>query len=399
MRAARRGSAEQLLHLREEALGLRMGLLAGQLRELLQQLALLGGQLRGRLHDDAHVLVSPLLAVQVGDAVGLQPEDLPGLGAGGDGHLHLPVERGDIDFRAQRRVGEGDGHLAEDLVLLALEERVLLDDDGDVEVSRRTAPVSRLAHARQPHPRAVVHARGDGDLDDLFRGRLPGALAARAGVRHHRARAAAVPAGTRHREEALRVAQLPAAAARSARARARTALAAGAGARLALLRPGNRHLGTAAERGLLEGDLQVVAQVRATRAGAAPTSPATAEDVAENLAEDVVDVDALEPAAGATEALEGIARVSEAVVLRPPLGVAQHLVGLRGFLELLLGLVVPRVAIRVVLERHLAERALQLLRGDGLLDAQDLVVVAFLTRRRCWHSLQPLEFAGLFNAA
>src|SRR4051794_10951342 len=64
--------AEQLLHLVEEGLRLRMGLLTGHLREALQQFALLGGQLRGRFDDDAHVLIPALLAVQVRDALAAQ---------------------------------------------------------------------------------------------------------------------------------------------------------------------------------------------------------------------------------------------------------------------------------------------------------------------------------------
>jgi hypothetical protein len=58
-------------------------------------------------------------------------------------------------------------------------------------------------------------------------------------------------------------------------------------------------------------------------------------------------------------------------------GVGEDRVGLGGLLELLLGLLVAGIAIRVVLERQLAIRALDFLLGGGPRNAEDLVVVAF----------------------
>ena len=102
---------------------------------------------------------------------------------------------------------------------------------------------------------------------------------------------------------------------------------------------------------LVERDLQVVAQVGAALRAAAP-APA-AEDVAEaedvaQAAEDVLEAgeDGRVEAAGGGAAEAGVA---EAVVHVPLVGVGEHRVGLGRFLELLLGRLVARVAVRVVL--------------------------------------------------
>src|SRR5258708_31956588 len=100
---------EQLLHLREERLRLRMSVLAGDGREALEQLALLLGEAGRHLDGHAHVLVAALVAVQVRDALAAQPEDLSALRARGDLHLHLAVQRRHFDGGAERGLGEADG--------------------------------------------------------------------------------------------------------------------------------------------------------------------------------------------------------------------------------------------------------------------------------------------------
>jgi hypothetical protein len=66
-----------------------------------------------------------------------------------------------------------------------------------------------------------------------------------------------------------------------------------------------------------------------------------------------------------------------AVVGGALVGVAQHLVGLAGLLELLFGGVVAGVAVRMVLERLLAIGALQLLVAGVARNAQDFVIICF----------------------
>ena len=68
--------------------------------------------------------------------------------------------------------------------------------------------------------------------------------------------------------------------------------------------------------------------------------------------------------------------MAEAVIGRALLAVGEGLVGLVDFLELDLGLVVARVAVRVILHRELAEGGFQLRLGRRLRDAENLVIVA-----------------------
>ena len=70
------------------------------------------------------------------------------------------------------------------------------------------------------------------------------------------------------------------------------------------------------------------------------------------------------------------AGVAEAVVEAALLGVGEDGVRLGRFLELLLGGLVARIAVRVVLHRQLAVRALDFDFGRRARDPEDLVVVA-----------------------
>ena len=73
----------------------------------------------------------------------------------------LALERRHLDLGAERGLREAERHLADDVVVLAAEERVLADADHDVEVARRAAAAARLAFAAQLQARAGVDAGGD----------------------------------------------------------------------------------------------------------------------------------------------------------------------------------------------------------------------------------------------
>src|SRR6058998_4301723 len=126
---------EHRLHLLEEALRQRVYLLAREAGELLEQLPLPGRELARRLDDHADDLVSPAVAVQVGDATPLQREDLARLGAGGDLDPRLALERRHLDLHPQGRLREAERDLAYDVVPLAHEERMLALAEHDVEVA------------------------------------------------------------------------------------------------------------------------------------------------------------------------------------------------------------------------------------------------------------------------
>ena len=129
-----------------------------------------------------------------------------------------------------------------------------------------------------------------------------------------------------------------------------------------------------AERRLLEREVEVVAQILAA-AGAAlrPSAARLPEEVTEDAAEDVLEAGVEVEAAAAAEAVER--GVTEPVVLRPAVGVGEHLIRRRRFLEPLLGFLVAGIPIRMVLERHLTIGALQLLVAAPPIDVENLVEI------------------------
>ena len=130
-------------------------------------------------------------------------------------------------------------------------------------------------------------------------------------------------------------------------------------------------------------DLQILAALgsaAAARATSATAEHATKGIVAKDVAkarEDVLEVReaaALEATAAALRAFKGL--VPETVVLGALLRVAQHVVGLGGLLEELLGLLVSGILVGMVLDGHLLVGALDLVLGSVLGNSQHLVVVA-----------------------
>ena len=69
--------------------------------------------------------------------------------------------------------------------------------------------------------------------------------------------------------------------------------------------------------------------------------------------------------------------MTEAVVLAALLGIRKHGIRFRGFLEPFLGCVITGIAIRVILHRQFAERALDFAIVRSARNAEHLVVVTF----------------------
>ena len=152
----------------------------------------------------------------------------------------------------------------------------------------------------------------------------------------------------------------------------------------ALLVPHQVDLLLAAQRRLLKGHGDVHAQIVA--GDGAVLARAAAEAAAEHRGKDVLEAaeataaeaaEIAKPAAAEAARLGAV--VAELVVLRPLLGVGQHLVGLVDLLELLLGGLVAGVHVRVVLLRQLAIGLLDGRLVRALLEAKDLVVVSFVS--------------------
>jgi len=137
-----------------------------------------------------------------------------------------------------------------------------------------------------------------------------------------------------------------------------------------------------AQRSLGERDGDVGAQVGSRFSHGLGRVVAAAEEIAEDVAEltvDVVDVgESFEPAlshAGLPAEVVGLAL----------LGVAEHGVGFGDFLELLLRLLVARIAVGVVLERELAVSLLDLVLRSRAADSEDFIVV-FVADHSSMHS-------------
>src|SRR5688572_19560625 len=150
---------EEFLDLVEPALGARVvarAVLRADGLELAQQLTLALGEVDRRLEHHVAEEVAGHLAAHALDAFALEAEGLAGLRFGGHADLGRAVGGRDRDLAAERRGADGDRHLAMQVVVVALEHRVGLDVDLDVEVSGRAAVHPRLAFAGQSHAIAFV---------------------------------------------------------------------------------------------------------------------------------------------------------------------------------------------------------------------------------------------------
>src|SRR5690349_22404279 len=136
-------------------------------------------------------------------AVPAKPEHLAARGLGRNLHRHLALEGGHRDLAAQGRHGRRNRQLHVQVVALALEARVRGHRHPQVEVAAipaAVAPSAARSARGHPHPRAVVDAGRDLDVEIPRDLRPAGAMAARAGTTAHVAGAAALRAGLVHLE-------------------------------------------------------------------------------------------------------------------------------------------------------------------------------------------------------
>src|SRR5262249_2245309 len=211
-----------------------------------------------------------------------------------------------------------------------------------------------------------------------------GAAAGRAGLGNDLARAVTLGAGLLEREESLRNADLALPVAGRAGLRLRAGFRPRAVTGFAGLHRRDADLRFGAARGLLERELEVVAQIGAAvhAAAACPSARAGAEDLAEDVAAGGGEpAEAIGPRAEpartcGTEAGRRVhAGVAELVVRRALACVGEHFVGFLRLLEFLFGALV-RVPVRVVPHRELAIRLLDVLLRGIAIDAEHRIVVA-----------------------
>ena len=123
-------------------------------------------------------------------------------------------------------------------------------------------------------------------------------------------------------------------------------------------------LGRGTKSGFFKRHIQVVSKIGAALSSR-PAAPSASEEIAEaeNVAENIAEV-GKDIRIESTEAGSGTdTGMTEPVVVRALLRIAQNRIGLGGLFEFFLGLLVPRIPIGVILERKFAIGALDFLFG------------------------------------
>ena len=257
--------------------------------ELAQQAIRSFAQLLRDFHHRGDVQVALAVAAQARNALAADAEHLTGLRPLGEAILHGLAQRRHVDLRAQRRLGEGYGQIDVHVVLAALEQLVRAHADDDLQVARGAAALAQTALTADGQHLAVVDARGNLDRAALADAHLAEALEYGTGLVDDLARAAAerptVDGLDASEGRAGDHALLTAAAAGGAGVHAGAGLRAGAVALGALLIADEVDLLLAAQRGLLEGEGQVVAQIVAGSGAVAARGAAAA---GEELGKDVI---------------------------------------------------------------------------------------------------------------
>ena len=149
----------------------------------------------------------------------------------------------------------------------------------------------------------------------------------------------------------------------------------------------NLDLGLGSKNCVFKLDREIVAQIVAANLPRTSLLSSThVEHLAEQVAEDVAQVDTAAEATEAARAATAHTRVPKSIVGSALVRIAQHLVRFTRLFELLFCGVIARVAVRVELHCQLAISALQLLVAGFTRNAQNLVVICFAHSRICTHS-------------
>ena len=185
-----------------------------------------------------------------------------------------------------------------------------------------------LAFLRQAHLGAVVHARGNVDLELALAAQIAFALALLAGPANDLAAPAALGAGAAHGKKRLLIDHFAAAAAGGASDQSVFRLGAFALAAAAFFQARNLNVGGQAAHRIFEADFQIVADIFAALGPvAALLARASAEHVAESehVAEDVAQVGESGGRIEAVAGRGGHALMAEAVIRGALLRIARTL--------------------------------------------------------------------------
>ena len=278
-----------------------------------------------------------------------------GLGAGRHLQRHLiPLQRWHRFDDTQRGLGHIKRHTADQVEFIAHKQGMLPDAHLHIKVAGRPPVAAGIALAGNANLHPVVNAGGDGDGAVAPPPLVAPRAAVAAGRFHSAAGAVAGGAGGGNgklpEHAALRPPHLPAAPTGGTGGNSGAGFVAGAGAVVTGFHPLELNIPLAAEHRLLKGNGDALADVLPDPRplGGLPAAPA-AEKGVKDVAEAAKGIKAVKGAVAARPAGAVDAGVPEAVVTRPLLLVAEDLVGLVNFLELVLG---ARRPVAVGMELH-----------------------------------------------
>src|SRR6185437_1841303 len=338
-------------------------------------------------------------AVGIGQAFALFAKEGARLGALGNGKSLISVESGNANLRAERRLRHGDGNIAVEVRAAPFEKRMLLYFDEGVQIPGGAAIRAGFAFAGNAQAHAAIDARGNRDFDGARTLDAPLTAALHATFANHLSGSAARGARPRYGEKSLLIVQLPVPLARPARLHASSRLRSRAFARFAIFQARNFDFRFNARSRVLEGELQVITQIRAPlRAGtsAAPSAArASAENIleAENVAEDVLKFLENRSHVAGVKYLAADSGVAVAIIRGALLRIGKDAIGFAGFAEFVLRVgFIFRIAIRMVFQRGFAIGALDLLAGGFARDFEYFVIISFGSRR---HSVVSIPFREL----
>src|SRR5690606_29414739 len=344
-----------------------------------QQLFLAFAQVHRRLDNDAAEQVARATAAHRRHALAAQAEEFAGLRFWRNFQLYATFERRHFELTAQRRVGKTDRHFAEQMLAVALENRMFAHRYLHVEIADRTTVRTRFAFTCETNSIAGIDTRRHFHRQRLGFFNHATAITLAARVRDHLALAATVRAGLLYREKALLHANLAGAATGCTGDRRAAFLGAGATAFLAVHQCRHADFCRGALHRFLKADFEGVTQIGAALRAAATTA-AAAKDIAEHVAENIREAAIASATKTAGTGAAGAAidgRVAELVVGGALLLIGKHFISFVRFLEVVLCLFVARIAVRVVLHRHSAIGFLDIGVDGVTRHSQHLVIISF----------------------
>ena len=131
--------------------------------ELFEQLLLLRRQVHRRFDTDAAIKIAGVSAAHVAHALAAESEEFFALGAGRDFDRGTTIQSRHLEIATQHRCGETHGHLAIEIVLLALEQRMRLEPDLHEQIARGSTIFASLTFSREANLITLIHTGGHFD--------------------------------------------------------------------------------------------------------------------------------------------------------------------------------------------------------------------------------------------